>query len=89
MGTDEQDLSVQVARMDERMLSLIKEIQDLKKDQKDHRDETKVLLETLTQKSIQQDSAIDEYRHDRGTIIWIFGILYSGLLAWVEYRART
>ena len=75
-----------VARIDERMASLIEDLKDLKEVQKTHREESNLFLRDISEKVGTQNKSIEQYRNDRMWVIGIFGTLYAGLLAWVKSK---
>lgn len=81
-----EQVTVHVARIDERVQSLVEDIRELKDAQKMHREESARILEEISKKVGAQNQAIDQYKNDRNWIIGLFGVLYSGLLVWVKNK---
>ena len=55
----------------------------------DKQDSSQETLHAILDKVDNHGISIEKFKNDRSTIVWIFGILYAGALAWVEYRSRT
>ena len=81
-----EQVTVHVARIDERVQSLVDDIRELKESQKQHREESSRVLEEIARKIDSQNTTINQYKNDRTWVIGIFGVLYSGLLLWVKSK---
>ena len=82
-------LSVHVARIDERVHSLVEDLRELKEAQRSHRDESVEALRCISEKIGDQNDAIKQYKNDRIWIIGVFGVLYSALLTWVKHKLNV
>ena len=68
-----ESVKVQVARIEERQVSM-DEKQDVIAS-----DVSSILLRLC-----EQQKSIEKYKNDRNWVVGIFGVLYAGMLAWIE-----
>jgi chromosome segregation ATPase len=71
------ELKVQVARVDERLKG-VSEKQDCIQER----------LERALNKMDNHSKAINKFKSDKAWLSTIFGVLYAGMLAWIEYRSK-
>ena len=74
-------LDVKVARIDERLFSLTEDF-------KEYKGESKDLLTEISRKVGAQNATIQKFKRDRNWVAGIAGVLYTTMLAWLEYRLR-
>ena len=72
------ELKVQIARIDERL-----------KGMSEKQDCIQHSVATVLEKMDDHTKTIEGYKADRNWIVAIFGVLYAGVIAWLEIRSRS
>jgi archaellum component FlaC len=72
------EVRVQVARIDERLKGMCEKQECIHNS-----------VDSVLEKMEDHTKTLEKYKNDRATAVWVFGVLYVGVLAWVEFRSRS